>query len=155
MEDNKQRKRVRPGKVLYSVLKATHLFPILIGFIIYYFVMTTIIYFVARAPELSNISNYGDAMWFTFASIFTIGYGDIWVSSVLGRILTVLLVIYGVFIIALIPAITVAYIQEVFNRRKEMTSSMFLEQLTSLDTLSKDELKELSNKVKEYQSKRN
>lgn len=154
MEKNK--KELKGIRLFYFVMKQTHMLPIIGGFIIYFFIMATIIFFTCNTSvtQYSNIENYGDALWFSFASVFTIGYGDIWVSGVVGRILTVLLVIYGVFIIAIIPAVFLTFYQEKMNQKFNTSTSYLLDKLEHLDELSKEELKNLSSSIKNFRRRK-
>lgn len=152
----KKNKELKGLRLFYFVMKQTHMLPIIGGFIIYFFIMATIIFFTSNTSvtQYSNIENYGDALWFSFASVFTIGYGDIWVSGVVGRILTVLLVIYGVFIIAIIPAVFLIYYQEKMNQKFNASTSYLLDKLEHLDELSKEELKNLSSSIKNFRRRK-
>lgn len=53
-----------------------------------------------------------DAMWYCFAVVTTIGFGDVVASSVVGRILTVTLGIYGIIVVALITSIIINFYSE-------------------------------------------
>lgn len=152
----KKNKELKGLRLFYFVMKQTHMLPIIGGFIIYFFIMATIIFFTSNTSvtQYSNIENYGDALWFCFASVFTIGYGDIWVSGVVGRILTVLLVIYGVFIIAIIPAVFLTYYQEKMNQKFNASTSYLLDKLEHLEELSKEELKNLSSSIKNFRRRK-
>lgn len=58
-----------------------------------------------------GIQTYGDGLWYTFAVVTTIGFGDVVVVTTIGRILSVILGVYGLFIIAIITSIVVNYYQ--------------------------------------------
>lgn len=156
MENEKKKKHLSGLRLFVHVMKETHMLPVITGFIVYFFIMSTIIYFTCNShvSDHSNINNYGDALWFSFASVFTIGYGDVTVSGVLGRILTVLLVIYGVFVIALIPSVFLTYYQEKMQAKMGLNSNEFLDKFEHLEDLSKEELKNLSTKLMALRKKR-
>ena len=95
-----------------------------------------------------DIQTVREGLWYCFVSSTTIGFGDIVAVTLFGRILTVILCVYAIFIVALIPGILVSYFIE-FNKIKSNESVVaFLDQLEHLDTLSKEKLRELSKKVK-------
>ena len=115
--------------------------------IIYIFLLFLILYFIFSAAiyyyDKSSFSSYGDALWFTFVSIFTIGYGDYTVHTLMSRILTIILVIYGSIIIAIFTAIWVNLVSQVtktvvFNEDQEM-----YDKLCNLDSLSSQEIKKI------------
>ncbi|MFM2321771.1 MAG: hypothetical protein RL612_918 [Actinomycetota bacterium] len=58
-----------------------------------------------RAPG-ANITNYGDALWWAFVTITTIGYGDYFPVTFEGRTIAVLLMLSG---LALVSVITVSF----------------------------------------------
>jgi voltage-gated potassium channel len=70
----------------------------------------------------ANITNFGDALWWAFATITTVGYGDFYPITLVGRLIAVALMIAG---IALIASVTAAF------------ASWFLEQVSTLATASK------------------
>jgi voltage-gated potassium channel len=62
---------------------------------IFIFIMTGIVYETQhrRNPE---IGNYVDALYFTVSSLTTTGYGDVVLSGTLGRLVSVVIMIFGV-----------------------------------------------------------
>ncbi|MBC5786604.1 MULTISPECIES: potassium channel family protein [Clostridiaceae] len=135
---------MRRIRLLWRILKITHADKLLFGFLVYFILTSIMIYLVEP-----NIQTVGDSLWYCFAASTTIGFGDIVAVTLLGRVLTVILCIYAVLIIALIPGVVVSYFIE-FNKIKSKESVVvFLDQLEHLETLSKEELRELSQKVKQ------
>lgn len=57
-----------------------------------------------------GITNTGDAWWYCFAVITTIGYGDFTCTTVVGRILSVIIGFYGIIIVSLLTSSLVIYI---------------------------------------------
>ena len=55
---------------------------------------------------------YTNALWYCFAVVTTIGFGDMTAVSAIGRILTVVLGIYGIIVVALITSIIVNFYGE-------------------------------------------
>lgn len=66
-----------------------------VNLLIFLFVMTGIVYETQRGPE-TNIHNYVDALYFTVASLTTTGFGDITMTTSWGRLLTVIIMIFGI-----------------------------------------------------------
>ena len=60
-----------------------------------------------------SMKSYSDALWYCFAIVTTIGFGDITAVSAAGRVLSVILGIYGIIVVALITSIIVNFYNEV------------------------------------------
>lgn len=101
-----------------------------------------------------SIKSYGDGVWYSFVAATTIGFGDICVTTVLGRIVTVVIAIYGIMTAAMIPGVVVTYYTEYQKARHDETVSTFLEKLEHLPELSKEELEDLSERVKKFNRKK-
>lgn len=68
----------------------------------------------------ANITNYGDAVWWAFVTITTIGYGDYFPVTFEGRAIAVLLMLSG---LALVSVITVSFASWFLDRLNlEVTS---------------------------------
>ena len=66
-----------------------------------------------------QISSFGDGIWYCFALITTIGFGDIAATTSLGRIISVVIGIYGIIVVALITSIIVNMYIEKTNEDKD------------------------------------
>ena len=100
-----------------------------------------------------DITTFSDGLWYCFAASTTIGFGDIVAVTAVGRILTVILVLYGIFVIALIPGVVVNYFVEFNKIRYNESLLMFMDRLEHLDTLSKEELREISQDIRNFRGK--
>lgn len=98
--------RIKVG-MLMDIVHQTFAAEIIGGLLLLIFVFS----FILMLFE-TNITTYGDALWYCFAIVTTIGFGDIAASSVIGRILSVILGIYGIVVVALITSIIVAFYGE-------------------------------------------
>ncbi len=135
-------------KILLKIIRLSSVDKLIYGFIIFVFLNAFILDF-----SEPTIKNYGDAVWYSFVSFTTIGFGDFVATTFVGRISTVILSLYGILIVGIIPGIIVSYYQEVINIKKNNNITEFLNDLENLPDLSKDKLSEISNKVKETRNK--
>ena len=129
---------MRQGKIFWSILKRTHADKIVTGFGMYFLISALVI--MLAEP---GIHRYGESIWYCFSVITTIGFGDFTAVTVIGRTASIILGLYGVIVLAIIPGIVATYYMEVVN-----FGEAFMYKLEHLDELSKDELKEISEKVK-------
>lgn len=135
-------KRIR---LFWKVLRTTHADAFLYGFFAYFGITAILIRIVEP-----NIRTIGESIWYCYVSCATIGFGDYTAVTALGRILTILLSVYAIFIIALIPGVLVSYFIESTRLRSQQSVVAFLDQLEHLDELSDQELKELSCKIRRF-----
>ena len=84
-------------KVTAYSIKINGVSKVLISFLIYLSLTALAIMWIE--PE---IPNYFDALWYRFSVIFTIGFGDIVVISICGKILTVILSFYAIIVFAIL-----------------------------------------------------
>jgi len=66
-----------------------------VNLVVFIFVVTAIV-FVVENDRNDNIGNYLDALYFTVTTLTTTGYGDITMTDSVGRLMTVLIMIFGV-----------------------------------------------------------
>ena len=62
---------------------------------VFLFIMTGIVYETQHRSN-AQISNYADALYFTVTALTTTGFGDITLTGTLGRLLAVVIMIFGV-----------------------------------------------------------
>ena len=130
-------------KLLSIILKPSGMSKVLSGFLVFFLGSAIIIW---QADP--NVNSFFDAIWFSFAVVTTIGFGDIVVTTFLARITAIILAVYGILVIAVITGVIVYYISEILKLKGSKSASGFLYDLHNLDKLSRDELKELSARIK-------
>ena len=59
-----------------------------------------------------GIATFWDGMWYSFAVVTTIGFGDLTVTSTLSRAFSVILGIYGIIVVASITSVIVNFYNE-------------------------------------------
>lgn len=62
---------------------------------VFVFIMTALVY-ILQARTNPQIENYVDALYFTVTTLTTTGYGDITLTGMTGKILSVIIMIFGV-----------------------------------------------------------
>ena len=67
---------------------------------------------------------YTNALWYCFAVVTTIGFGDMTAVSTIGRILSVILGVYGIVVVALITSIIVNFYGEMKKTGSEEAESL-------------------------------
>ena len=137
-------------RLFFTVVKRCKADKITIGLIISFFAVSLIIMYVE--PQ---INNYGDALWYTFTSASTIGFGDEVVTTTLSRFLTVFITLFALVWTAIFSGVIVTVYMEVIERTAEETTTQFIDKLEHLSELDKSELKELEKKVAEIRKKYN
>lgn len=132
-------------KRCYRVLKRTGTLKIFSGYLLFLCGAAAVL-----ALLEPGIKTFGDGVWYCFVAATTIGFGDICVVTRLGRVITILVSLYGILMTAMVPGVVVSYYMEYLKIREKETISIFLEQLERLPELSKEELEELSKRVKQF-----
>lgn len=96
--------------VLRKILKKTYAAEILFGLIL------LLVAFSIVLPNLEpGITDVEDALWYCFSLVTTIGFGDFTAVTVPGRVISVILGIYGIIVVAMITSIIVNFYNETKN----------------------------------------
>lgn len=97
-------------KGLLKIIRKTYVFEILYGQII--LIAACSFYFMAMED---NITTFWDGLWYSFAVVTTIGFGDLTVTGSISRLLSVILGVYGIIVVSSITSVIVNYYNEVKN----------------------------------------
>lgn len=95
-------------ELLRKIVRKTYAGEIMFGLLL--LIVSFSLAFMSLEP---NIKSFGDAIWYSFAVVTTIGFGDFVASSTLGRIMTVVLGTYGIVVVSIITSIIVNFYNEV------------------------------------------
>ena len=80
---------------------------------------TIAVYEVERFHPGSNIHSGGDSLWWAFATITTIGYGDHYPVTAAGRVVAVVLVVFGLSFFGTFTAYVASYFLEKAQLKEE------------------------------------
>ena len=111
------------GKVAFSqidfrrlekVIRKTYAVEIIFGMLLLIVAFSIVLH--KTEPGMETV---GDALWYCFAIVTTIGFGDITATGILGRVLSVILGIYGIIVVSLITSVIVNFYNEVKDAPSE------------------------------------
>ena len=105
--------RINP-EALRKIIRKTYVTQILFGQLL--LIVSCAAYFKAMEP---GFETYLDALWYCFAVVTTIGFGDYTVAMPFSRFLTVVLGIYGIIVVALITSVIVNFYGEVKDEKED------------------------------------
>lgn len=79
---------------------------------------STLMYNIEKNAQPEAFKNIGQAMWWAVATLTTVGYGDIYPITGIGKVLSAFIALLGIGIVALPTGIiSSAYIEEIRNLR--------------------------------------
>jgi len=95
--------------LLRDIVRQTYASEIIFGLLL---LIASFSFVLLYTDTASFDGSYANALWYCFAVVTTIGFGDFTVVSTIGRILSVVLGIYGIIVVALITSIIVNFYGE-------------------------------------------
>ena len=135
--------------MLKNIMLMVHFEKMFALYLVIYFAVSIVVWHFD--PDIKDLS---DALWFTFETVTTIGYGDLLVNSDIGRALTVFLSIYSIALIAIFTGLIAGFYMEMVKMKSRESAGEFLYDLQRLPELSHEELVELSERAKLFMRKR-
>lgn len=100
-------------KVLFKIIVNTFALEVLFGMLATMVASALVLMYV----EPSEFATFGDALWYCFAVVTTIGFGDMVAETLIGRIISVILGMYGIIAVAVITSIIVNFYNETSGKR--------------------------------------
>lgn len=140
-------------KILKNILHTTGTSKLLLGFLSFILVTGYALYVVEFNAGNPMIESPFDAAYYTVVTVCTVGFGDIVPTTILGKILSMTLMIYGVLVIGLVTGVFATFYEELNQRRNKETINQFVDRLERLPELSHDELVKLSKRIIKYKNK--
>ena len=122
-----------------------------------YVLITTIIFIILGAFAISYLENIdiGDSIWWSFVSTTSVGYGDIYPTTSLGRIIAVVLMIIGLGFVGMLSGTIATYFlsqKKVKNSYRYSVIEDIKDKLDNFDDLSADELDDICSVLKTLKS---
>lgn len=99
-------------KTLFQIIFRTFALEIILGLLT--LMVAASIVFMYFEP---NITSFAEGLWYSFATVTTIGFGDYAATTIIGRIATVILGIYGIVVVAVITSIIVNFYNETAGKK--------------------------------------
>ena len=99
--------------VLLKIIVNTYSLEVLFGMLTMIVCFSLVFYVIEPA-----MPTFPDALWYCFAVVTTIGFGDMVAVTPIGRILTVVLGLYGLIVVAVITSIIVNFYNETSGKRE-------------------------------------
>ena len=100
-------KRKNSFRLLRRLFKTVGADKVIYGYLLFF----VLVAFILRVVD-PGIDNIFRGMWYCFTAASTIGFGDVVVQTLVGRILTVILSIYSVAVIGIFTAVVTSFYME-------------------------------------------
>ena len=98
-------------KIVVSTFSLEIIFGLLTMIVCFSIVLTSV------EPAEAGFATFPDALWYCFAVVTTIGFGDIVAVTPVGRIITVILGLYGLIVVAVLTSIIVNFYNETVGKK--------------------------------------
>ncbi len=132
-------------RILHRVLVRTKAIEMLSSFLLFFFVAAFALLLIDPA-----MTSYSQAVWYCYAVVTTVGFGDVVVSTALGRWITFALSAYAIIALAIITSVMVNYYTQMLELQQKESFAALMDKLERLPELSKEELAEISKQVRQW-----
>ncbi|WP_246657925.1 potassium channel family protein [Arthrobacter yangruifuii] len=117
--------------MLWNIIRVTNADYVMYGFLV---VLGTAALLLPRFEP--GIPTFGEALWYLYAAFTTIGFGDYVASGPTGRIITVVVTLYGILVVALMTGIIVGFYTDLLKARATNALDDFVTELEHLPDLA-------------------
>lgn len=94
-----------------------------------------ILYLFEHGRQGANILDFNDALWWSFATITTVGYGDHYPVTLGGRITAIVLMFTGITLFLTFTGIISAYVMRAENKLNVRKEKQILQRIDKLEEL--------------------
>lgn len=143
---SKKTKKIRSIVILWQTMKevgAQRIFIVYLAFLL-------ICYGLFCILEPETFPHFGNAVWYCFQTITTIGFGDIVPTRTVVRVLSVIVGLSALFVVALLTGITVSFFNEKMRFRRNESFIEFDHYMNHLTELDKDQLARLEEQYRTF-----
>jgi voltage-gated potassium channel len=102
----------------YRLAQSTLLFTLVVALLLVFFI-SWIVFEAEKGAPHANILTYREAIWWAFVTITTVGYGDYYPVTTLGRSMAVILMFFGLGIIGVLSSYLSSTFISFQSRKKE------------------------------------
>lgn len=145
-----KRDRIRSGIILWRTIKSVGAQRIFVVYLVFLLACCG----VFRLVEPDTFPGFGDAVWYCFQTITTIGFGDIVPSTALVRGISVVIGLSALFVVALLTGVTVSYFNEKMRLRRNESFVEFDHGMEHLTELSPEQLARLEEQYRTFVKRR-
>ncbi len=138
------------GVILTQRLARSLLFFTFVVSLLLIIVLSEVVLVAERGAPRANILTYGDAVWWSIVTITTVGYGDYYPVTPLGRSMATILMFFGIGIIGIISS----YLSSTFIALQQRGKAMEGSQKTSDEAITRGQTIILASVVIWRRSKR-
>lgn len=106
----------------------------------------TVVIFVSSIPIRilePTIQTYTDAVWWAIVTATTVGYGDISPETIIGRLIAIFLMIFGIGLLGLVTSSIATYFLQTKQKEEDSTIVFLKSQISRIDELSDKEMERL------------
>ena len=100
---NSEREIITRVRYIFTADPAKTFFPITLLSIITY-IMASLMYLIEKGNDIEHFGSIFRALWFSFVSVTTIGYGDITPASTIGKIVASIFALLGIICVTFLTA---------------------------------------------------
>ncbi len=108
------------SKVIVRVIKnkKEELLVSMFLFLFLIMIASCLMYYTEHIAQPDKFTNIPQTMWWSVCTLTTVGYGDLYPITVLGKILTGVIILFGIGMLALPTGILASGFSEEFNKKK-------------------------------------
>ena len=120
---------------LNGILKTNSLDKVLIFLVLVIFTSSIPIQYLEP-----SINTYTDAVWWAIVTATTVGYGDISPETIVGRLIAVFLMVFGIGLLGLVTSSVATYFLKNAEKEEDTTITYLKSQLDRIEELSEHEI---------------